>query len=73
MAEFDLEAAAGAVVKRARELCKQHRVGSAVGFCRQCMLRAVAEHLTVAHPEMQQEDIAELMCEWLLTAEEPSH
>ncbi len=73
MAEFDLEAVAGAVVKRARELCQRHRVGAVSGCCRQCMLRAVGEHLTEGHPEMKQEEVAELISDWLLRAGEPSH
>ena len=73
MAEFDLEAAGGAVVQRARELYKRHRVGAASGYCRQCVLRAVEEYPAEGHPEMKQGDVFDLVQEWLLAAREPSH
>ncbi len=73
MAEFDLEAAAGAVLKRARKLCKRHRIGAVSGCCRECMMRAVEEHIAEAHPEMKRGDVFDLVQEWLLTAWEPSH
>ncbi len=73
MAEFDLEAAAGAVVKRARELCQRHRVGAVSGCCRECFGRAVEEYLARENPEMKRGDVFDLVQEWLLKAGEPEH
>ncbi len=72
MSDFDLEADAEAVVQRARELCEHHRIIAAVGCCRECMMRAIEEHIAEAHPEMKRGDVFDLVQEWLLRAGEPS-
>ncbi len=71
--EKAVKAAAGAVVQRARELCKGHGVPNVSGCCRQCFGRAVEEYLLDQHPEMRRGDVFDLVQEWLLRAGEPSH
>ena len=73
VSEFDPEADAAAIVRRARKLCKRHRIGAAVGCCRECVLRAIEEHISEAHPEMKRGNVFDLVQEWLLKAGEPSH
>ncbi len=44
-----------------------------MGFCRECMMRAVEEHIADQHPEMKRGDVFDLVQEWLLKTGEPEH
>ena len=60
------------LICRAKERCKSH-LGDVPDYCRECILKEIAQAIAEEHPELKRGDVFELVQEWLRTVDEHFH
>lgn len=56
---------------RVRARCAKHR-GPTSGFCRECFLAELEDVLAAEHPELNRDDVFELIQSWMAAVDEPT-